>query len=112
MKHLGTLFQADGPLSASNLSGTNTGDQNIRERLTATRTYYVRTDGSDSNNGLTNNAGGAFLTLQKPADVIMNNLDLGGQAVNVQVGAGTYTSGVSFGSGWEGGGSITYTGDT
>jgi hypothetical protein len=61
-----------------------------RTVLSGVRTYYVRSDGSDSNTGLTNTAGGAFLTLQKAIDVI-GTLDLSIYAVTVQIGvAGTY----------------------
>jgi hypothetical protein len=45
--------------------------------------YYVRTDGSDSNNGLTDSAGGAWLTIQKAADTLT-----AGQTVYIR--AGTY----------------------
>src|SRR5581483_8566579 len=64
-----------------------------RDILTTNRTYYVRTDGSDTNDGLTNNAAGAFLTLQKAADTIHDTLDLAGYGVTVQVGTGSYNSG-------------------
>ena len=54
----------------------------------------MRTDGSDSNTGLANTSGGAFLTLQKAWNAILT-LDLNGFTVTVQIGDGTYTAGVS-----------------
>lgn len=72
-----------------------------RELLTAARTYYVRTDGSDSNTGLTNNAGGAFLTIQKAINVVSGSIDMAAYQVTIQVGAGTYTGAINFLS-WSG----------
>jgi hypothetical protein len=52
--------------------------------------YYVRTDGNNSNNGLTNTSSGAWLTLQKAADTMV-----AGDITWVQ--PGIYTSGnISF----------------
>jgi hypothetical protein len=69
---------------------TQRGGSGCREKLTAARTYYVRTDGSNSNNGLANTSGGAWLTLQYAVDWITQNIDCGGNTVTLQVGAGTF----------------------
>lgn len=68
----------------------------VREKLTADRTYYVRKDGSDTNTGLTDDAGGAFLTISK-AVATVRSLDLQGFDVTIQVRAGTYTETVACG---------------
>ncbi len=65
-----------------------------REKLSANRTYYVRTDGSDSNNGLTNTSGGAFLTIQKAWDTFLT-IDLNGYVGTLQIGDGTYAGGLN-----------------
>jgi hypothetical protein len=60
-----------------------------REALSASRTYYVRADGSDGNDGKGDSASRAFLTLQKAIDTVLK-LDLNGFAVTIQVRSGTF----------------------
>lgn len=60
-----------------------------REKLTAARTYYVRSDGSNSNDGLTDSSGGAFLTIAKAMSVV-STIDFNGYTVTVQVRDGTF----------------------
>ena len=81
-----------------------------RELLTANRTYYVRADGSDSNNGLANTSGGAFLTIQKAIDVVAA-LDIAVYTVTIQVGSGTYTGTVVVSGPWIGTGTVILQGD-
>lgn len=63
--------------------------RHVRDMLTANRTYYVRTDGSDANSGLANSSGGAFLTIQKALNVTAS-LDMAGFTVIIQIADGTY----------------------
>jgi hypothetical protein len=81
-----------------------------RELLTADRTYYVRSDGSDSNTGLADTAGGAFLTIQKAVDVT-SALDLSTFNVTIQVRSGTF-AGFSVSRPFVGNGVVTIQGDT
>jgi hypothetical protein len=86
-------------------------DLDSREVLTANRTYYVRTDGSDSNDGLANTAGGAFLTIQKAVDTVAS-IDLSIYNVTIQVRSGTYTGAVVVNKPFIGSGTVTLQGDT
>ena len=65
-----------------------------RRIASANTTYYVRTDGSDSNDGLTNSSGGAFLTIQHAVDTIAD-YDWNGYLPSIQVGAGTFSETVT-----------------
>jgi hypothetical protein len=82
-------------LAASSSGGG--GSSSGRETLTADRTYYVRTDGSDSNNGLSDHSGGAFASVQKALNVAAT-IDFNGFTVTIQVGVGTFSGQVVVGA--------------
>ena len=82
-----------------------------RELLTADRTYYVRTDGNDSNTGLVNSAGGAFLTIVYALSVAAS-LDTSLYNVTIQVGDGTYVENTISIPNLLGSGTLTITGNT
>lgn len=79
--------------NSTKLATTAYVDRTTRELLTANRTYYVRTDGNDSNNGFANTSGGAFLTIQK-ALTVAAALDCVTFNVTIQVDDGTHTEAV------------------
>ena len=119
-KKISDLTAATTPLAGTELleivqSGTSkkvaASDLGGREVLSAARTYYVRTDGSDSNNGLANTSGGAFLTIQKAIDIIYG-LDINTYAVTIQIADGTYTGAIVVNSPFLGSGVVTIQGNS
>ena len=84
-------------------------ETDVRVRLTSNRTYYVRTDGSDSNDGLTNTSGGAFLTIAKAISVV-SALDLSVYNVTIQLQDTTWGEAVNVSAAWVGAGVVTLRG--
>lgn len=77
------------PSAAHDFAALQTG----RKVLAGNTTYYVRTDGSDANTGLSNSAGGAFRTIQKAVNEV-SAIDPTGYVVTIQVADGTYAEDV------------------
>jgi len=73
--------------------------------------YFVRPDGSDSNNGLSNDSTGAFQTIQRAVDHVLDSIDFGGYPVTIQVGDGTYTAPVDINGPQVGGGGLRIIGN-
>jgi len=69
-------------------------DDHVRRKLVTGLTYYVRTDGDDANDGLSDDVLGAFLTIQHAVDVV-SELDIHGMNLVIQLADGTYNEGVS-----------------
>lgn len=92
-----TLGSRAGRRRLAATGGSSGGSSTGREALTANRTYYVRTDGSDiSNNGLSDHSGGAFATVQKALNVAAT-IDFNGFTVTVQAGSGSFSGAVDVG---------------
>lgn len=91
---IGPLASVDGNVAVFNgVTGQSLRDSGtgLRQQLTADTTYYVRSDGSDANNGLTNNAVGAFLTIAH-AMAVVSALDCASFQLTVSVQAATWTT--------------------
>lgn len=67
----------------------------VRTKLTADTTYYIRSDGSNSNTGLLNTAAGAWSTIAYAMTYLRDNIDMSGFKLVVQVQDGTWTESVS-----------------
>lgn len=67
----------------------------LPEQLAANRVYYVRKDGNDSNTGLADNAGGAFLTIGAAFDAVYTKVDARYFKNTIQVRAGTYAEAIA-----------------
>lgn len=96
------------------LPGSVYGVSDYREMLTANRTFYVRSDGDDTNSGGNDTADSAFETWQRAIDYITKTLDLNGYTVTIQHGAEsgtvTFTAGVNI-VGFGSGGTIKFRGN-
>lgn len=78
------------------------------KQTTGDITYYVRTDGSDSNTGQVNTAAGAFKTIARAISAIPQVVN---HNVTINVAAGTYPEQVTI-AGFSGSGVITLNGDS
>ena len=106
-KFNGTLSAADNNLQAAM---ETIDDLNARKVITANRTYYVRTDGNDSNTGLVDSAAGAFLTIQAAINAA-SAVDSSIYNIIIQVRDGTYVSGFINCSNLFGSGNMTIQGN-
>lgn len=80
----GSVMAGDDPRVLGLLSSARSGS----------REWYVRKDGNDSNDGLANTAGRAFLTIQR-AILAAYLADLKGNPAQIFVGDGTYAEGIN-----------------
>ncbi|MBE9239687.1 hypothetical protein [Synechocystis salina] len=89
----GLIYKKDenGIVEAIGTGSPGSGPGGGRELLTADRAYYVRTtDGNDSNDGLSNTAGGAFKTIDKALETTVK-VDGNGYIITIKI-TGTFTT--------------------
>jgi hypothetical protein len=63
----------------------------IRRQASGVLNFYVRTDGSDGNDGLENTSARAFLTVQGALNAVALSSECGASNVNINIGSGTFT---------------------
>jgi Protein of unknown function (DUF2793) len=90
----------------------NTPASGGRELLDDDRILYVRPDGNDDNDGLSDNTAGAFATIQAALDRAYGSVDLNGHDMTVQLAPGTYQEDIVVSRPQVGGGSVILSGDT
>ncbi|MNI05813.1 hypothetical protein D3C73_587770 [compost metagenome] len=100
-------LQADSSGQIQHIRSTD-GSRLLIESTTADLTYYVRSDGNDTNNGIANTVGAAFKTIQKAISMIPQVVN---HVVTVNVAAGTYPETVSL-DGFSGKGILFLNGDS
>lgn len=108
---MATARLGSGTASASTALHGDQTYKTVREVLSANRTYYVRADGSNSNTGLGNTAGTAFLTIAKAVETAYG-LDTNGKTITIQVGDGTWSTAISISGALVGNGQIALLGNT
>ena len=83
----------------------------MRESLAADRIYFVRTDGDDANDGRTDDASGAFRSIQRALDTAFGRIDLGRFDVTIQVRPGVYEEVLTLDASHVGAGSVLLRGE-
>lgn len=73
----------------SSIAIAGSGGSSGRTVLTANRSYFVTTTGSDSNGG-TNSSTDAWATLQHAINIVQGTIDFAGFTVTINLGAGTF----------------------
>ncbi len=82
-----------GTTKRTNIRSISTGQlvAAVRNPIAADTTYYVRTDGSNGNDGSANDAAHAFLTLQGAWDYVQAYIDTAGYTITISLADGTYS---------------------